>query len=69
MSYLLQFAGSRTEGAIQDIVLGGLSAQSPSRLSEHGTLLQQTVPLRDGDAEGAPRWKCKECAKDRIDGK
>lgn len=43
--YLLKFAGSRAKRAIQDIVLGGLSIQGSTCLSEHSTLLQQTVTL------------------------
>lgn len=52
--YLFQFAGSRAEGPIQAIVLGGLPAQSSTCLSEHGTLLQQTVPFRDRESQGVP---------------
>lgn len=54
--YLLEFAHSRAEGAVESIVMGRLSAQCTTRLSEHGVLLQQTVPLRDRQAEVIPTW-------------
>ena len=52
--YLLKFAGSRAKRAIQDIVLGGLSAQDSTCLSEHSTLLQKTVPLWDRKTQRVP---------------
>lgn len=52
--YLLKFAGSRAKRAVQDIVLGGLSAQGSTCLSEHSTLLQQTVPLWDRKTQRVP---------------
>lgn len=55
-TYLLQFASPWAEGAIKTVILRGLSAQRSARLSEHGTLLQQTVPLRDREAQGVPAW-------------